>query len=72
MHSIKVLVCVLLFITLVSSQTDYKILYSELSENMKDHAIGITLVAINEKVNNTELAKRLRNGFNKEYGPEWV
>jgi hypothetical protein len=39
---------------------------------MKDHAIGITLVAINEKVNNTELAKRLRTGFNKEYGPEWV
>jgi hypothetical protein len=61
-----------MFITLVSSQTDYKILYSEISENMKEHAIGITLVAVNEKVNHTELAKRLRNGFNKEYGPEWV
>jgi hypothetical protein len=72
MYSVKVLISVLIFIKLVSSQTNYKIIHSEFSENMKDHAIGIAVVAENERVNHTELAKRLRNGFNQEYGPEWV
>jgi hypothetical protein len=54
---------ILVFIPFVLSEDKYKIIKNEMSENMKDHAIGIAMVAIEEQSDFNAIATKLSEGF---------
>ncbi len=62
----------LIFIPFVLSENKFKIIKNDMRENMKDLAIGIAMVAIEENLDFNGIATKLTNGFNSEYGSDWI
>ncbi len=72
MNLFVILINILCLFPFSQSQKRVKIIRNEMSKNMANFAIGEAVMALENNLNNKDMAKELTTSFQEQYGSHWM